>query len=83
MDYDAFGNVILDTNPGFQPFGFAGGLYDPDTGLIRFGVRDYDAQTGRWTAKDPLFFAAGTNLYTYAANDPINRIDPSGMLLIE
>jgi hypothetical protein len=27
VDYDAFGNVILDTNPGFQPFGFAGGLY--------------------------------------------------------
>ncbi|MDP1697369.1 MAG: hypothetical protein Q8L45_06260 [Xanthomonadaceae bacterium] len=31
MDYDAFGNVTLDTNPGFQPFGFAGGLYDRDT----------------------------------------------------
>ena len=28
MDYDEFGNVILDTNPGFQPFGFAGGIYD-------------------------------------------------------
>ena len=23
MDYDEFGNVLLDTNPGFQPFGFA------------------------------------------------------------
>src|SRR5262249_24301190 len=32
MDYDEFGRVVLDTNPGFQPFGFAGGLYDPDTG---------------------------------------------------
>jgi len=42
------GNVINDTNPGFQPFGFAGGLYDPDTRLTRFGVRDYDAETGRW-----------------------------------
>ena len=28
MDYDEFGNVILDTNPGFQPFGFTGGIYD-------------------------------------------------------
>jgi YD repeat-containing protein len=51
MDYDEFGNVIADTNPGFQPFGFAGGLYDPDTGLIRFGTRDYDPSTGRWTAE--------------------------------
>ena len=28
IDYDEFGNVLADTNPGFQPFGFAGGLYD-------------------------------------------------------
>ena len=33
MDYDVGGNVILDTNPGFQPFGFAGGLYDQHTQL--------------------------------------------------
>jgi YD repeat-containing protein len=33
LDYTAFGQVLLDTNPGFQPFGFAGGLYDRDTGL--------------------------------------------------
>ena len=26
-------------------FGFAGGLYDHDTKLTRFGYRDYDAQT--------------------------------------
>jgi YD repeat-containing protein len=46
MDYDEFGNVILDTFPGFQPFGFAGGLYDQHTKLTRFGVRDYDAEIG-------------------------------------
>jgi hypothetical protein len=28
QDYDSFGQVLADTNPGFQPFGFAGGLYD-------------------------------------------------------
>ncbi|MBK6515855.1 MAG: RHS repeat-associated core domain-containing protein [Polyangiaceae bacterium] len=59
LDYDAWGRVLLDTSPGLQPFGFAGGLYDPDTGLVRFGARDYDANTGRWTAKDPIRFGVG------------------------
>ena len=80
LDYDEFGRVLTDTCPGFQPFGFAGGLYDPDTGLTSFGFRDYDAETGRWTAKDPLAFQGGDScLYCYNGNDPVNRIDPSGL----
>jgi RHS repeat-associated protein len=80
MDYDEFGNVILDTNPGFQPFGFAGGIYDQHTKLTRFGARDYDAETGRWTAKDPVRFQGGFNFYGYVLNDPVNKIDPSGLI---
>jgi RHS repeat-associated protein len=75
-----FGNVTEDTNPGFQPFGFAGGLYDRDTGLVRFGERDYDPMTGRWTAKDPMLFKGGdTNLFGYVVSDPVNWIDPLGL----
>jgi RHS repeat-associated protein len=80
MEYDEFGRVTLNTNPGFQPFGFAGGIYDRDTGLVRFGARDYDAEIGKWTAKDPIRFAGGdTNLYGYVLNDPVNWIDPLGL----
>ncbi len=80
LDYDSFGRVTQDTNPGFQPFGFAGGLYDPDTKLTRFGVRDYDATVGRFTAKDQAAFAGGDpNLYRYALNDPIDINDPTGL----
>jgi RHS repeat-associated protein len=79
MDYDEFGRVTLDTNPGFQPFGFAGGLYDRNTGLVRFAARDYDAQAGRWTAKDPVRFDGGANFYTYVAGDPVNFFDPIGL----
>jgi RHS repeat-associated protein len=79
IDYDEFGNVLNDTNPGFQPFGFAGGLYDQDTKLTRFGARDYDAAIGRWTAKDPIGFGGGLNFYAYADNNPVNFIDPTGL----
>ena len=80
ISYDAWGNITSDSNPGFQPFGFAGGLYDRDTGLVSFGVRDYDSVTGRWISKDPILFAGGeTSLYGYVGNDPVNFIDPSGL----
>jgi RHS repeat-associated protein len=78
MDYDEFGRVLLDTNPGFTPFGFAGGLYDRDTGLVRLGARDYDPHTGQWTAKDPILLAGGINVYEYCGNDPVNYIDSTG-----
>lgn len=80
IDYDSFGNVIADSNAVFTvPFGFAGGLFDTDTGLTRFGYRDYDADVGRWTAKDPILFDGGdTDLYGYVVNDPVNGIDTEG-----
>jgi RHS repeat-associated protein len=82
LDYDAFGVVTLDSNPGFQPFGFAGGLYDRDTKLVRFGARDYAAALGRWTTKDPLLWqGAQSNLYVYANNDPVNLRDPQGTIV--
>ncbi len=80
IEYDVWGNVLNDTNPNFQPFYFAGGIYDTDTKLTRFGARDYDAETGRWTAKDPIGFNGGlTSLYDYVGGDPVNFVDPSGL----
>lgn len=75
---------VDNTNPGFQPFGFAGGIYDQQTKLTRFGARDYDAETGRWTAKDPIRFDGGdTNLMAYVGNNPVNRTDPLGLIAWE
>ena len=83
LRYSPWGRVTEDTDPGFQPFGYAGGLDDPETGLERFGVRDYDPATGRWIEPDPILFAGGgTNLYGYAANDPINFYDPYGLFYL-
>jgi RHS repeat-associated protein len=84
LDYDEFGNVTQDTNPGLQPFAFAGGLYDPQTELTHFGVRDYDSEVGRWTAKDPILFNGGDiNLYGYVLGDPINLLDSDGLSAVD
>jgi RHS repeat-associated protein len=82
IEYDEFGNVLADSNPGMQPFGFAGGLRDRDTGLTRFGARDYDSVVGRWAAKDPIGFRGGLScLYGYVGSDPINCFDPTGRII--
>ncbi len=79
-DYDEWGNVTQNTDPGFQPFGFAGGLYDEVTGLTRLGARDYDAAVGHWTTVDPLLFGGGSsNLRAYALEDPVNQADLDGL----
>jgi RHS repeat-associated protein len=82
LDYDEFGNVLLDTNPGLQPFGFAGGILDRDTSLVRYGARDYDPRAGRWTSKDPaLFSGRDGNLYQYALGNPLRFLDSTGLTL--
>ncbi|TDT92002.1 RHS repeat domain-containing protein [Pseudodesulfovibrio indicus] len=79
--YDPFGGIIEDTNPGFRvPIGFAGGLHDRDLGFVRFGWRDYDTFTGRWTAPDPIGDRGGDpDWYGYCLDDPVNMADPKGL----
>ena len=81
LEYDSFGIRINDSNPGFDlPIGFAGGLEDTTTGLVRFGYRDYEQSSGRWTTRDPALFSGGqSNLYVYVGNDPVMLRDPLGL----
>jgi RHS repeat-associated protein len=58
-------------------------LLDDATGLTRFGVRDYDNESGRWTAQDPIGFAGGSsNPYEYVAGSPITTADPDGRFIL-
>ena len=81
VEYDAFGHVVSDSNPGLETYvGFAGGLQDRDTGLVRFGYRDYLPDVGRWTARDPIGIGGGVwDLYTYCHGDSVNKSDPVGL----
>lgn len=81
VDYDVNGVVARNTNPGFQPFGFAGGLNDPDGRMVHFGARDYDARTGRWVQPDPIGAMGGSNRFEYAGKDPVNLVDPQGTVV--
>jgi RHS repeat-associated protein len=85
IDYDAFGNILADSNPGlFMPLAFAGGLRDRFTGLVRFRRRDYDPTVGRFTAPDPLGDTGGDHdLYDYCVDEPVGRIDPEGLFIVD
>jgi RHS repeat-associated protein len=81
--YDSFGAESGVTGTFELPLGYAGGLRDGVTGLVRFGLRDYDPASGRFVAKDPSFFSGSPeNLYGYAANNPITQKDPTGLVCI-
>ncbi|WML80952.1 RHS repeat-associated core domain-containing protein [Streptomyces sp. VNUA74] len=60
-----------------QPYRYTGTYLD-SSGLYKMGARYYDPQLGRFTQPDPS--GKESNLYAYAAGDPVNRVDPSGLL---
>jgi RHS repeat-associated protein len=77
---DAYGAVIGGTADVAVPFGFAGGLEDPATGLVLLGSRDYDPQAGRWMQPDPSLYASGQwNAFAYAGDDPTSLMDQTGL----
>ncbi|WP_027188386.1 RHS repeat domain-containing protein, partial [Desulfovibrio cuneatus] len=82
MQYDSFGTVVEDTFVALTfPLGFCGGLVDGYTGFVRFGYRDYDPATGRFTSLDPLGDTGGDHdLYDYCVDDPVSMNDPSGLI---
>jgi len=50
------------------------------SGVIEYyGYRDYDATSGRWTARDPIAEQGGLNLYGMVGNAAVGRVDVLGM----
>jgi RHS repeat-associated protein len=77
--YDSFGNISNNKNKIDQPYTYTGREYDRETGLYYYRARYYDASIGRFTAKDPIGFEGGINLYAYVGNNPVKWIDPWGL----
>jgi RHS repeat-associated protein len=78
--YDSFGNILNTTGSLNQPYTYTGREYDSETGLYYFRARYYDANTGRFLQEDPIGLAGGMNLYLYVNSNPINYVDPLGLL---
>jgi len=83
--YDAFGNVLSQTNSSETGrYQWTGRESDPTTMLQYNRGRYYDSSTGRWISQDPLGFDPGdSNLYRYANNNYTTDFDPSGLRLID
>jgi len=74
--YSAFGTKMQ--SEGAEPsWGFSSKRLDPETGLIFFGQRYYDPESGRFVTKDPL--GDNHNLYAYVSNNPLTHIDLFGL----
>ncbi|MBN2134727.1 MAG: RHS domain-containing protein [Acidobacteria bacterium] len=76
-DYTPFGETTGDTGTKHDTGMYTGKQLDPDTGLYYSNARWYDADLGRFITEDPI--KDGLNWFVYCANNPMNRVDPSGL----
>jgi len=79
--YDAFGEVV-EGSLKYNPYAFTGKRLDTESGLYHFHFRQYDPEAGVWTTPDPISIWGGMNLYRYVQNNPVNHIDPLGLVVV-
>ena len=76
-EYTPFGSLTFEEGKLKRAVKFTGKDLDEDTGLYYFNARWYDQSIGRFISEDPI--KDGLNWYTYAANNPLRFVDPTGL----
>ena len=79
FDYEAFGEVSQQAGSAAadELHRFTGKPMD-GTGLYYFNARYMDPEIGRFISRDPAM--DGANWWVYCRNNPLNRIDPAGLV---
>ncbi|GAK54248.1 YD repeat protein [Candidatus Moduliflexus flocculans] len=78
--YDPFGTLLAKTGTFDQPFQFSTKRADARIGMVQYEFRNYLPAIGRWMTRDPLGEAGGLNLYAFVGNNPVNWVDPWGLM---
>lgn len=80
-EYGPFGESLTsrDTLAGTNPFRFSTKYTDPETGLLYYGYRYYNAGLGRWMSRDPMGETDGSAEFVAMQNNPNSRVDVRGL----
>ena len=80
--YDAYGNTtrIAGTQAAANLYRYSTKEFHNASGLYDYGFRFYSPQLGRWINRDPISESGGINLYAMVGNDPVNSVDPYGLI---
>jgi RHS repeat-associated protein len=76
--YDEYG-IPASSNVG--RFGYTGQTWLPEVGMNYYKARIYSPTLGRFLQSDPIGYGDGVNFYNYVGGDPVNGVDPSGLIV--